>query len=96
VVAIRWMSVVSTSRSPSRAAAVDAADSRSQGMAEGSTVTLASTLPTTLLPSLAGLLVQPVGLNWTMAEPQPTPWTQTFWTPGMSGAMSFWETISWA
>src|SRR4051812_15038152 len=32
-------------------------------------------------------------LKWTVAEPQPTPWIQTFWTPEMSGAMSFWETI---
>lgn len=42
----------------------------------------------------ARLSVQLRGLKRTMAEPQPTPWSQTFWMPGMSGAMSFWKTIS--
>src|SRR6266511_4611620 len=38
---------------PSRPGVVEAADSRTQGMAVSSTVTLASAWPTTLLPSLA-------------------------------------------
>ena len=35
----------------------------------------------------------PSELKFTIAEPQPTPWIQTFWTPAMSGAMSSAETI---
>src|SRR6266496_1859595 len=38
---------------PSRPGVVEAADSRTQGMAVSSTVTLASAWPTTMLPSLA-------------------------------------------
>jgi hypothetical protein len=44
---------VATSRSSSGPAAVEAAASRTQGMALGSTVTLFSARPTTVLPSLA-------------------------------------------
>jgi len=64
--------------------AVDAADSRSQGMAVASTVTLASTRPTTLLPSLACQVGPPkwvmMSLPWSLyrfargaTKPQPKP-----------------------
>src|SRR6266566_1313559 len=43
-----------------------------------------------------GVSVQPAALKFTFADAQPTPWIQTFWTPGMSEAMSLSETISWA
>ena len=32
-------------------------------------------------------------LKLTSALPQPTCWIHTFWTPSMSGARSFWDTI---
>ena len=48
VVAIRWMTVVF----PSWPGVVEAADSRTHGMAVGSALTLASAWPTTMLPSL--------------------------------------------
>ncbi len=36
-----------------------------------------------------GVWVQVAALKFTFPVAQPTPWIQTFWTPGMSGAMSF-------
>lgn len=47
------MNFVPASRPPSGPADADAATSRSQGMAVGSTVTLLPSRPTTLLPSRA-------------------------------------------
>src|SRR3954453_515125 len=53
VVAVRWMNVVSPSRSPDGPAVGEGVDSSSQGIAVGSTVTGRIRWPTTLLPSLA-------------------------------------------
>lgn len=55
MVLIRWMYVVSASRSSCvrGPGAVETAESRSQSIAVGSALTPASRLPTTLLPSLA-------------------------------------------
>ena len=54
VVLIRWMNVVSAKSSPPRGPlAVDTADSFSQSIAVGSTLTPDTRAPTTLLPSLA-------------------------------------------
>jgi len=44
----------------------------------------------------AGAVRPGAQLKLAMPVPQPTPWTQTVWTPSISGAMSFSETTIFA
>jgi hypothetical protein len=45
---------------------------------------------------VASIIVLGTQLKLAIPVPQPTPWIQTVWTPGISGAMSFSETTIFA